>query len=59
MKSRKAGLTGDAAPCDGGISPSTMITPRAGSFVARSATNGLAELCPTTIGSRVGADGDA
>jgi hypothetical protein len=55
MNSRKAGLTGEAAPCGGGISPSTMITLRAGSLVARSATNALAELWPTTTDSLVGA----
>jgi hypothetical protein len=44
MKSRNAGLTGEAAPCDGGTSPSTMIKHWHGSLPAKSATNALAEL---------------
>lgn len=47
MRSCNAGLTGATAPCDGGTSPSTMIRHRHGSVAARSATNTLAELCPT------------
>ena len=41
---QRAGRTGNAAPRDGGTSPSTMMIARAGSLVARSATGALAEL---------------
>jgi hypothetical protein len=55
MKSRSAGRTGEAAPRDGGTSPSMTITQRQGSLCARSATSALAELWPTNIGSWHGA----
>jgi hypothetical protein len=55
MKSRSAGRTGEAAPRDGGTSPSTTITQRQGSLCARSATSTLAELWPTNMGSWHGA----